>query len=619
MTVARTLSVSVGGVLFWALFFGGGDSPFRLAWVGGAALIAAALAAAAALDARIPRPALGRYGLGFVACFAGLVLWQGLSILWSVEPDKSWSYVNRGVVYLAFLLLGCFLGAFVSMRAVARGFGVLVAAAIGYALLAKGIPALYPDYERLARLRSPVGYWNALALVGDFAFVLGLWRAAERKLDGIVLVFAATVAILLAYSRGGIVLAILGAALWLAFDRRRLEALTALALGGGVGVAAGGLAFLLHGVSDDQQSHATRVHDGWVFLALLVAGKLVVLGGGYAFTRIELTETARRRATQVLFAVVALGCALGIVAAALRSGGSTVATPAGTHCVQSVNRFACGSSDERLDWWGESWDSFTASPFEGTGAGSFDLAHRLRRSHYTRPVTEPHNFALQTLGETGIVGFLLFAGAVALAALAIRRRLRGDDAATVLAICVLLYLVHILIDIGYDFVAVSGPAFVLLGVLLARPGRVVARRERIWSLGALLLAATAVFSLVAPLVAQRKTEEAARTGDPAFAVQAHAWNPVAVDPLHMQAVIEEGLGNKLKALQLYREAVDTQPENPDTWIELGTFELDVMKDPCNAYRHLNEAYTLDRFNPVVAEAGGPLDKARRQVNNGACE
>src|SRR5690348_11393635 len=136
---------------------------------------------------------------------------------------------------------------------------------------------------------------------------------------------------------------------------------------------------------------------------------------------------------------------------------------------------------------------FARRPIGGTGAGSFQLAHRLRRAEYVRPSTEPHNFALQSLGETGIVGFVLFVGAVAFALLAVRRRLR-DPAAAALALCVLAFLANILIDIGWDYVAVGAPTFLALGVLLGGPGRTMARREPVWVVGALVLAAAVCLS-----------------------------------------------------------------------------------------------------------------------------
>jgi hypothetical protein len=315
--------------------------------------------------------------------------------------------------------------------------------------------------------------------------------------------------------------------------------------------------------------------------------------------------------------VIGLGAAAGIVGVALQSEGGTTTTAAGAHCVQGANRFACGSSDARFDWWREAWQSFEDEPLAGTGAGSFELSHRLRRAHFTRPVTEPHNLALQALGETGIVGFALFAGAVALAVLAIRRRAL-DDAARVLVLCALAYLLHVLIDVGYDFVAVSAPVLVIVGVLISRPSPPPARREPLWALGAVAFAATATLSLAAPYISERKLDEAARTGDPGLAAEAHDWDPVSIGPLQLQAVLEETRRNDLKALQLYRQAVDTQPENPDAWLELGRFELEVRQDACAAYRALNEAYTLDRFNTEISARNGLLDRARRQVNAGAC-
>jgi hypothetical protein len=619
MSAGRVLLAAAGALLAWALFFGGGDSPGRLLWIGGAATLLAAIMAAATFDRRVERPRLGRFGASAVACFAALVVWQGISIAWSVQPDRSWDYVNRGLVYLAFLALGMFIGALVprATRATAAMLAVLLALVLGYAFLAKGVPALYPDYGRLARLRSPVGFWNALALLGDFALVLGLRRAAHRRFDGVLLVFAGILTVLLAYSRGGVVIAVIAVAVWLALDRRRLESLLALVVGGGAALTVAGISLALHGVSDDKQPHSARVHDGRLFLLAVVVAAVFAAIVGRILLRLELRAAVRRRATVLLLVAVGLACAAGVAAASVHGSGSTNTSAAGAHCTQGARRLVCPSSDERLDWWKQAWQSFEDKPLTGTGAGSFQLSHRLHRAEYTRPVTEPHNFALQTLGETGIVGFLLLAGAVVCAVLALRRRVR-DDAALALAICALAYLVNVLIDVGYDFVAVSAPFFLLLGVLLVDGKAPVVRREPLWAFGALLLAAAVVLSLAAPYIAQRKVDEAVAARDPELAAQAHSWNPVSIVPLQTEAAIEESLGHTLKALQLYRKAVDTQPENPDAWTELGKFELDVRKDACAAYRALNEAYSLDRFNPDVATQGGPLDVARATASKRGC-
>jgi hypothetical protein len=234
--------------------------------------------AAAALDRRTARPRVGRYGAAAIACFAGLVVWQGISINWSVQPDRSWDYVNRGLTYVAFWFLACSSARSYqrATRVFAGGLAVLLALVLGYALLAKGIPRSTPTTggSRGCARRSASGM--RLPWFGDFALVLGLWRAAQRRFDGVLLVFAGLLTVLLAYSRGGLAIAAIAAAAWLVLDRRRLESLLALVIGGGAALAVAGVSLALHGVSDDGQPHAVRVHDGRLFLLTVVIAATVV-------------------------------------------------------------------------------------------------------------------------------------------------------------------------------------------------------------------------------------------------------------------------------------------------------------------------------------------------------
>jgi hypothetical protein len=612
------LPALAGALLGWALFFGGGDSAARLTWIGGAAVLVAALAAAAAFLGKLARPQLGRPAQAFVVCAAAFVLWQGISITWSVEPDRSWDYLNRGLVYLAFLAIGTFVGAIGprALRLTAGGLAALLALVLAYAFLAKGIPSLYPDYGRVARLRSPIGLWNTLALLGDFALVLGLWRAAQKRFDGVLLVFAAILAVLLAYSRGGILIAFIVVAGWLALDRRRLESLLALVVGGGGAVAVFGIALALPGITSDNKPHSVRAHDGPLFLLAVAVAAISVAVAGRALLQLQPAAATRRRATIALLATIGVVCVAGIAVASSQGRGSTNLSAAGAHCTQGARRLVCGSSDERFDWWKQAWHMFEDKPLVGRGAGSFELAHRLRSSVYTRPTTEPHNFALQSLGETGIVGFLLFFSAVALAAIAVSRRLRDGAAAVALALCAVAYLVHILVDVGYDFVAVSASFFTLLGVLLAT-SRPPAGRDPVWAFGSPLLAAAAVLSLAAPYVAQRDVDRAVATDSPALAARAHSWNPVSIAPPLTEAALEEARGNNVAALRLYRQAIDIQPENPEAWVELGQFELEGLRDACSAYATLDHAYGLDRFNSTATK-GGALDVARTRASRQGC-
>ena len=88
----------------------------------------------------------------------------------------------------------------------ALGLMALLGAVVVWSLLGKALPRLYEDYGRVARLRGPVGYWNQLALLGDFALALALsWHAAARA--GTLLVYGWLVALALTYSRGGVLVA----------------------------------------------------------------------------------------------------------------------------------------------------------------------------------------------------------------------------------------------------------------------------------------------------------------------------------------------------------------------------------------------------------------------------
>ena len=104
-----------------------------------------------------------------------LVVWQAVSVVWSIAPDRSWAYANRGVVYLAFLVLGLFVATAVRRAPsfLASVLSLFIAAALAWALAGKIAPGLTEDGGRIARLRVPVGYWNGLALLLGLGLPLG--------------------------------------------------------------------------------------------------------------------------------------------------------------------------------------------------------------------------------------------------------------------------------------------------------------------------------------------------------------------------------------------------------------------------------------------------------------
>ena len=126
------------------------------------------------------RPVPG--GLLPLAPLALLAVWSAVSVAWSIEPDRSWAYANRGLVYLAFALVGAF--AADRLSELLSALAAMLGAVCAWSLAGKVLPWLYEDYERVARLRAPIGYWNALALLGDVALPIGLWLATRRRVAG---------------------------------------------------------------------------------------------------------------------------------------------------------------------------------------------------------------------------------------------------------------------------------------------------------------------------------------------------------------------------------------------------------------------------------------------------
>src|SRR5439155_1235177 len=467
-------------------------------------------------------PELSALGVATVGCFAGLVVWQGFSLLWSIEADRTWNYVNRALVYLAFLLLGLAVGTMRRAPRFAAGWlAVVTAAAIGCALATKIFPTLSAQTERVARLSSPIGYWNVLALLTVFALPLALWIAAPRsrpdwlRAAAVVYLYAALVALALTFSRGGVAVGIATVAFWIAIGRPRLESAAALAIALVPTLVVCGWALSRPGLTRDAQPRSLQVHDGRWFGLALVLGGVAAFAAAFFAARYEderpLTESWRRRLGRAAALAVVVAALIGV--GALLAAGITPSRvlhkfnePTATSAGQGANNLTNLSSSSRWNWWQEAWKSWRAHPALGTGAGTFELTHRKLRVDGT-VATEPHNLPLQ---------FLLAAG---------------------------------------------------------RPARVRLRARRgVLAVAAGALAAAALYSLASPWLAARRVDDAYSAlgrNDPAGAVadahSAHDLNPVSVDALLAWGTAEAARGNVAAAGRLYTKAISIQPDNWRPW------------------------------------------------------
>ena len=635
---ALVLTGLVGAALAGAMFAGDGSDVGGTLPVGGAAigLLAGALVVIAL--GRLPAPRIGRSGVVLVAATVALVVWTGATMAWSILPDRSWDSFNRTVAYGAFLGLGIILaaaGGRFTARLAASVLAVVIAVTLTWALLAKAVPALDPEGDRVARLREPVGYWNALALLADMALVLGLWlgtapghRRSVRVAGG-VLLYVATLSLMLTLSRAGVLVAVGVLVLWFALSRERVESGLLLLASAGPAVLVGAWAFTRPALTEDVATRSDRVADGAVFGVLALVGAGIVAGLVSFGARRALSEEKRKRVGRGLVALAAL-CAVAAVSALGVATANAVST--GRSCSEVVNdpsRLESLDPNNRLCWWSEAWDVFAGLSPEGAGAGTFEIARKRYRPD-ARTVLEPHSVPLQHLADGGVLALALFlaliggAGAACVCAL---RRLEGPEhgAAVALVAAPAAYLGHAFVDYNWNFLAVTAPTMVALGVL-SGVGRVPggSRRRPLLAVGVVLVAVLVLGSFSFPRLADRMERSSTRAlafDDLELARDRALWarffNPLSVDPLFALARVEESRGRLGNAERRYIRAVELQPDNPETWYTLGLFEFEALDNLCATYRFLNNAYTLDPAGNQWVR-GGPLDIARDAVNEGGC-
>jgi tetratricopeptide (TPR) repeat protein len=203
------------------------------------------------------------------------------------------------------------------------------------------------------------------------------------------------------------------------------------------------------------------------------------------------------------------------------------------------------------------------------------------------------------------------------------RRLEPPERAAAAALAIGLggYVLHALVDIDWEFVAVTAPAFFVLGALVGLgAGRRVRVRRPALAVAA-LLAVGVLYSLVAPYASSRLVDgaysELAADRTQASLSDgrgARSLNPLSIDPLLALGDAEAAAHDEEAALRYYRQAVDLQPENSTAWYALGSYEFFIGRYEL-ALHDLDRAYDFDPNGPA-GRPGGLLDQARAKVLGG---
>jgi len=642
-----------------ALEAGGGTRPGPATTVAvGLELGGGLLVALACL--RSPRTRVwGAAALALMVCLAALT---AASIAWSVQPADSWLEANRTVSY-AFVL-----AASVALVRLApqRWASVLAAALLAcvlvsaYALLTKVFPATLNPDEVYARLRDPFGYWNAVGLMAALGVPGCLWLGARRTGHAGVNALAypalglLTTTILLAYSRGGVVAALVGCAFWFTVVPLRLRGAAVLTTGASGGVLVALWAFAQEELTQDRVGLALRIGAGRELGVLVVLMLVVLLMAGLAIGFSVAGKPPSLRERRVAGAVLLCSLALmpvagaGVLAASDRGLGGSIShawdaatnPDARTPPNQPGRLAAVGSV--RARYWNEALKVFRRNELVGVGAGGYATADpRYRRDGFV--VRHAHGYVPQTLADLGLAGLLL---SLALAAAlvgagwrSIGGRGRPWDAERIglstMAAVAIVFAVHSLIDwtwfipgnavvalLCVGWVAGRGPRTPggAQGPADARPRLLHALRDRprvLATCAAVVLALGSAWATLQPLRSEHASEDALGALDRGkvdearqHARRAAEINPLSVEPLFDLAAIEGRAHRNVAAREALEQAVKLQPANARTWRRLAAFRLDTEGNARSALDALGPAFYLD---PRSAEA---IALARQAIAKG---
>ena len=605
------------------------------------------------------------HGAGALVAFTGLTALTAVSISWAVQPDDAWQEANRTLAYLA-----AFAGAIALARLAPQRWshllgGILLSCVVLclFALLSKVAPDALADREVFARLRRPFDYWNSVGLAAALGVPAALWLGARRHgpplLNALacpaIAVFTAT--ILLAYSRGSLLAAVAGLALWFALVPLRLRAAALLLAGGTAGTLTAMWAFGQDALSKDNVPLAERTAGGHELAVLLVVMLAVTAAAGlailFAADARPLQARLRRRigiALLVAVALVPVGVAFGLAGTEKGLGGSvssawTLLTDPEARTPGNDPGRLTSVGSVRARYWKEALETWEDRPIAGVGAGGYATARTLHRV-LPIEVRHAHGHVVQVLADLGLAGLLLTLATAVAWFLAARRTLRGTAGAEragllTLSALVLVFAVHSFVDWTWFVPGNALVALLAAGWVAGRgPGPLLPRlrgvdrgdRGRLLAAAAVVLLTLATaWSVWQPLRAHERGADAlAAAGEKRFdearelVAQAREIDPLSTEPLLERASIEQAAGSSEEAERALQEAVRLQPANWLPWLRLAEHQLYVLKQPGPAKESIEAAIYLNplsydvtqRYLDVLRASGAVTPQSRTGAPSG---
>jgi hypothetical protein len=573
----------------------------------------------------------------------GLACWTLASALWAPSAEDAFAEFDRVSLYLGVYLLAVLSA---SRRVIGRwadGLAIGIAAVAVVSLVSRLFPDSFSDRGLAAalpsaatRLSFPLGYWNGLAIFVALGVPLLLRIALVGRSSltrGLALAPLPVIAcvVYLASSRGGVVTAVVGTLAVLVLTERRWMVVVAITVSGVA--SAGAIAALLDRnqlVNGPLGTDAVR--DQGRSAALLVA--LACVGAGVLYGIADRLLAGRLQlGARTGHVVVAAAAVVALVALVLSDPISRFETfrevPEPLEAIDRgdfvTTHLLSGGGNGRWQFWSSSVDAWEDHPVLGVGAGSFEHWWAEHAPH-TQFVRDGHSLYLESLGELGLVGFLLI---VALAGVGVGvgalRALRSTGDARVTTSALTGAFVAYAVAAGFDWVweltavgvvgvaalaLVTGPATETPPRLrTAAPGERepwAARRRFGAGLVVVLAAWAIIVAQVIPLLADRelaRSREAVERRDLDEGLEAAGTardiQPWASGPYLQLALVNEQRDELGLAQSWIYEAIDRDEQDWQLWLVAARLETKLGNVDA-AERTLRRAVELNPRSPLFA-------------------
>jgi len=567
-----------------------------------------------------------------LALLAAFAVWTLLSATWSGASGRALLEFDRALLYvLVFAFFGMLVPGKRRLEWGLRGFAVaavLICLAGWVTRVAADLWPIAVDIQP-ERLSFPLTYWNALGLLAALGLVVCVHLASSpreprpARLLGAAAVPLLASTLLLTFSRASLGLVVCGLIVYAAVGRPRrlLTTLAATAVPTVVALVATYRADLLSSAAFATPAGVSQGHK--LALAIVVCVAVAALLRALLERSDEaledwippVFEPSRIVATVLTGAAVVL-----IVAIAVGLPGwigsqydHFVHGDVVGHVHDPRERLTSTGNNGRIPQWEVALDAFGEAPLVGKGAGTYQLEWAKHRP-YRFTVIDAHSLYFEVMGELGIVGFLLIAGAIVAIFVGLARRLGGEDRQAYAAVIALaaVWAVHAGIDWDWEMPAVTVWLFALAALGLAKPvaGRVRSMASfepgRFVRIVAALCVGVLAITPAAIAISQSRLDEAVaefRGGDCGATIGAALDSldalKVRPEPYELIGYCDARLGEDALAEKAMNNAVSRDPDNWETHYDLALVRAMAGVDP------MPELYASRRLNPQelrIAEA-----------------